>query len=118
MGRDTVTGADVLVAIFDEKESHAVWLLAEQEMMQQDAANIIAHDSPRVVTEAQHSAGRQKACQEAQQTRGAMNAPVPLAVHHIALTHPTNAHCAFGNVGGWHRRRQAACSPRPPVPDT
>jgi ATP-dependent Clp protease ATP-binding subunit ClpA len=48
MGRDTVTGADVLVAIFDEKESHAVWLLAEQEMMQQDAANIIAHDSPRV----------------------------------------------------------------------
>jgi hypothetical protein len=48
MGRDTVTAADVLVAIFDEKESHAVWLLAEQEMTQQDTANIIAQDNPQV----------------------------------------------------------------------
>jgi hypothetical protein len=36
------------VAIFDEKESHAVWLLAEQEMTQQDAANFIAHDDLQV----------------------------------------------------------------------
>jgi len=48
LGRDTVTAADVLVAIFDEKESHAVWLLAEQEMTQQDAANFIAHDNLQV----------------------------------------------------------------------
>ena len=48
MGRDTVTGADILMAIFDEKESHAVWLLAEQAMTQLEPANFIAHDSPQV----------------------------------------------------------------------
>jgi ATP-dependent Clp protease ATP-binding subunit ClpA len=38
-----VTGADFLLAIFDESESHAVWLLTEQEMTQQAAANFILH---------------------------------------------------------------------------
>jgi hypothetical protein len=35
------TGADLLVAIFEEPESPAVWLLREQEVTQQDAANFI-----------------------------------------------------------------------------
>jgi hypothetical protein len=35
------TGADLLVAIFDEGESHAVWFLSSQDMTQQDAANSI-----------------------------------------------------------------------------
>ena len=39
----TITGADVLLAMFDEIASHAVWLLAEQEMTQQAAANFILH---------------------------------------------------------------------------
>src|SRR5262245_7563512 len=39
VGRDVVTGADVLLAMFDEKESPAVWFLGEHEMTQQDAAN-------------------------------------------------------------------------------
>jgi ATP-dependent Clp protease ATP-binding subunit ClpA len=42
LGRDT-TGADLLVAIFAETESHAVWLLGEQDMTYQDAANCILH---------------------------------------------------------------------------
>ena len=42
LGRDT-TGADLLVAMFAETESPAVWLLGEQEMTQQDAANFILH---------------------------------------------------------------------------
>jgi hypothetical protein len=42
LGRDA-TGADILVAIFAERESTAVWLLGEQEMSQQDAANFILH---------------------------------------------------------------------------
>jgi hypothetical protein len=37
-GRDP-TGADLLVAIFDERESHAAWFLSSQDMTQQDAAN-------------------------------------------------------------------------------
>ena len=43
LGREMVTGGDFLVAIFDEKDSPAVWLLREQEMTQQDAVNFILH---------------------------------------------------------------------------
>ena len=39
----TVTGADLLLAMFDESESHAVWLLAEHEMTRQAAANFVLH---------------------------------------------------------------------------
>ena len=39
--RDTVTGVDILMSIFPETESPAGWLLGEQEMTQQDAANYI-----------------------------------------------------------------------------
>jgi ATP-dependent Clp protease ATP-binding subunit ClpA len=42
-GRDAVTGGDVLMAMFDETESPAVWLLGKQGMTQQDAANFIVH---------------------------------------------------------------------------
>jgi hypothetical protein len=42
LGRDA-TGADVLVAIFDERESHAAWFLNNQDMTQEDAANSILH---------------------------------------------------------------------------
>jgi hypothetical protein len=41
MNGDTVTGGDVLMAMFEETESHAVWLLGEKAMTQQDAANFI-----------------------------------------------------------------------------
>ena len=38
-----VTGANVLVAIFAERESHAAYFLQEQEMTRYDAVNFIAH---------------------------------------------------------------------------
>jgi|SRR5215510_5961288 len=41
LGRHTVTGGDLLVALFAETESPAVWLLGEQEMTQEDAENFI-----------------------------------------------------------------------------
>jgi ATP-dependent Clp protease ATP-binding subunit ClpA len=40
-GREEVTAANVLVAIFAERESHAVFFLQEQEMTRQDAVNFI-----------------------------------------------------------------------------
>jgi ATP-dependent Clp protease ATP-binding subunit ClpA len=43
LGRETATGGDLLVAIFDENESPAVWFLGEHEMTQQDAVNFIRH---------------------------------------------------------------------------
>jgi len=53
-----VTGANVLVAIFAERESHAAYFLQEQEMTRYDAVNFIAHgvakdpsmNEPREVT--------------------------------------------------------------------
>ena len=42
-GRSEVTGANVLVALFAERESNAVYFLQEQEMTRYDAVNYIAH---------------------------------------------------------------------------
>jgi len=42
-GRDEVTGANVLVAIFAERESHAAYFLQELEMTRYDALNYISH---------------------------------------------------------------------------
>lgn len=42
-GREEVTGANVLVAIFSEQESHAAYFLREQGMERWDAVNFIAH---------------------------------------------------------------------------
>ena len=42
-GRDEVTGANVLLAIFAETESPAVTLLGEQDMTRQDAVNFVVH---------------------------------------------------------------------------
>ena len=42
-GRTEVTGANVLVAIFAERESHAAYFLQEQDMTRYDAVNFISH---------------------------------------------------------------------------
>src|ERR1700754_2381671 len=42
-GREEVSGANVLVAIFAERESHAAYFLQEQQMPRYDAVNYISH---------------------------------------------------------------------------
>ncbi|KEO51570.1 ATP-dependent Clp protease ATP-binding subunit ClpA [Thioclava pacifica] len=42
-GRSEVTGANVLVAIFAERESNSAYFLQEQDMTRYDAVNFIAH---------------------------------------------------------------------------
>ena len=42
-GREEVTGANVLVAIFAERESHAAFFLQEQDMTRFDAVQYISH---------------------------------------------------------------------------
>jgi hypothetical protein len=46
-GGETVTGAQLLMAIFSETESPAAWLLGKQGMTRQDAAHFIAHGSAK-----------------------------------------------------------------------
>ncbi len=42
-GREEVTGANVLVALFSERESHAVYFLQQQDMTRLDAVSYISH---------------------------------------------------------------------------
>ncbi len=42
-GREEVTGANVLVALFSERESHAVYFLQQQDMSRLDAVSFISH---------------------------------------------------------------------------
>jgi len=52
-GREEVTGANVLVALFSERESHAVYFLQMQEMTRLDAVNYISHGIAKVPGESE-----------------------------------------------------------------
>ncbi|MAG23310.1 MAG: ATP-dependent Clp protease ATP-binding subunit ClpA [Rhodospirillaceae bacterium] len=47
-GREKVTGANILVAMFAERESYAVYFLQEQDMSRLDAVNYISHGIAKV----------------------------------------------------------------------
>ena len=52
-GREEVTGANVLVALFSERESHAVYFLQAHDMSRLDAVNYISHGIAKVPGQAQ-----------------------------------------------------------------
>ncbi|MDE2340204.1 MAG: ATP-dependent Clp protease ATP-binding subunit ClpA, partial [Alphaproteobacteria bacterium] len=47
-GKDEVTGANVLVALFSERESYAVYFLQQQDMSRLDAVSFISHGVAKV----------------------------------------------------------------------
>ena len=70
-GREEVSGANVLVAIFAERESHAAYFLQEQQMTRYDAVNYISHGiakrpgasesrNPRGADEEQHGSNNEQ----------------------------------------------------------
>ncbi|MBL8672206.1 MAG: AAA family ATPase, partial [Alphaproteobacteria bacterium] len=67
-GREEVTGANVLVAMFSERESHAVYFLQQQEMTRLDAVNYISHGIAKVPGRSQ--ARRAGGSEEEQQQQG------------------------------------------------
>ncbi|EBA10287.1 ATP-dependent Clp protease ATP-binding subunit ClpA [Sagittula stellata] len=72
-GRTEVTGANVLVAIFAERESNAAYFLQEQDMTRYDAVNFIAHGVAKnpAYGEARPVQGATEAEEEAAQTESA-----------------------------------------------
>ncbi|MBC6441477.1 MAG: ATP-dependent Clp protease ATP-binding subunit ClpA [Rhodospirillales bacterium] len=52
-GRDEVTGANVLVALFSERESHAVYFLQQQDMTRLNAVSYISHGVAKVPGESE-----------------------------------------------------------------
>src|ERR671916_2318764 len=65
-GRDDVTGANVLVALFSERESYAVYFLQQQDMSRLDAVTYISHGVGKgeAITQAPESKGSEEAKQE------------------------------------------------------
>ena len=52
-GREVATGANVLVSIFSERESHAVWFLKSLNMTRLDAVSFISHGADNSVAKSQ-----------------------------------------------------------------
>ena len=50
-GRKQANGANVIIAMFAERESHAVWLLSNQGMTRLDAVQYISHGISKVQEE-------------------------------------------------------------------
>ena len=75
-GRTEVTGANVLVAIFAERESNAAYFLQEQDMTRYDAVNFIAHGVAKdpAYGEARPVTGAQEMDEESQTTETAQEA--------------------------------------------
>ncbi|WP_106478620.1 ATP-dependent Clp protease ATP-binding subunit ClpA [Phytohalomonas tamaricis] len=59
-GKSEVTGANVLVAIFSEQESQAVYFLKQQNVARVDAVNYIAHGISKVAGHGQAPSGNQE----------------------------------------------------------
>jgi len=64
-GKKEVTGANVLVAIFGEKESHAVFFLQQQGVTRLDVVNFISHGVSKVAETAKTEGTEQEAEAEA-----------------------------------------------------
>jgi ATP-dependent Clp protease ATP-binding subunit ClpA len=74
-GKKEVTGANVLVAIFGEKDSHAVYYLHQQGVTRLDVVNFIAHgirksDPPEPAKPSEGSAGNNEAEKEEGEGKG------------------------------------------------
>ncbi|WP_369944609.1 ATP-dependent Clp protease ATP-binding subunit ClpA [Xanthomonas medicagonis] len=55
-GKKEVTGANVLVAIFGEKDSHAVYFLNQQDITRLDIVNYLSHGIAKLGEEGEHPA--------------------------------------------------------------
>ena len=71
-GREEVTGANVLVAVFSERESHAVYYLQKQDMTRLDAVSYISHGVAKVagMSETRTARGTQEAADEGRDEQG------------------------------------------------
>jgi ATP-dependent Clp protease ATP-binding subunit ClpA len=83
-GKKEVTGANVLVAIFGEKESHAVYFLNQRGVTRLDVVNYIAHG---ITKSAQQKQEKQESAKEEgegeQQSAGALDA-YTINLNHLA----------------------------------
>jgi ATP-dependent Clp protease ATP-binding subunit ClpA len=87
-GKKEVTGANVLVAIYGEKDSHAVFFLHQQGITRLDVVNFISHGIAKVAEEAKSAA-------ESEQTTETESAPASVLE---SYTQNLNDHVAAGKI--------------------
>ncbi len=80
-GRDEVTGANVLVALFSERESYAVYFLQQQDMSRLDAVTYISHGVGKGETPAEPRAVRRAPRRRARRKSGKKKKSRAQAVH-------------------------------------
>ncbi len=69
-GRKEVTGANVLVAIFGEKDSHAVYFMHQQEITRLDVVNYISHGIAKIGDEPAAGATGEREGEDGGETKG------------------------------------------------
>jgi ATP-dependent Clp protease ATP-binding subunit ClpA len=72
-GKKEVTGANVLVAIFGEKESHAVYFLNQRGVTRLDVVNYIAHGITKNPQQKQEKGESKEEGEGASETQGALD---------------------------------------------
>ena len=93
-GRTEVTGANILVAIFSERESHAVFFLQEQDMSRYDAVNYISHRIAKVPGHAEPGGGVSGADEDAGEENVVKEGPAALEAYCVNL----NAKAKAGRI--------------------
>lgn len=72
-GRSEVNGANVLVAIFEEKDSHALYFLHNQDITRLDVVNYIAHGASRLDVDQAETSGEESTDEAAQENASALD---------------------------------------------
>jgi ATP-dependent Clp protease ATP-binding subunit ClpA len=85
-GKKEVTGANVLVAIFGEKDSHAVYFLHQQGVTRLDVVNYISHGIAKAPQPQQPKQGEDQADEEQGQQSGGALETYTLNLNAMALT--------------------------------
>ena len=93
-GRDEVTGANILVAIFSERESHAVYFLQEQDMSRYDAVNYISHRIAKVPGQSGQAGSVSGADEDAREENVVKEGPAALDAYCVNL----NAKAQAGRI--------------------
>ena len=89
-GRSEVTGANILVAIFSERESHAVYFLQEQDMSRYDAVNYISHRIAKVPGQSAQGGGVSGADEDAREEEIVKEGPAALDAYCVNLNAKAN----------------------------
>ncbi len=80
-GKKEVTGANILVAIFSEQDSHAVYLLHKQDITRLDVVNFISHGISKVKDESENDTHSQDMSEAAEDSPGSNASSNPLEMY-------------------------------------